>query len=132
MAGSNKYAIAGAALTALLCCGGGADALVITQTTNGTNLLNALVPNQAQFSSISASYTTGAAAQAGTYTGFTSPPVTIGNGIVLSSGNAVDTPGPASSSNIPAPVRAAGQHRKLMRTPQVRSPIGTLRSTPPW
>jgi hypothetical protein len=34
-----------------------ADALVVTQDTNGTDLLNALVPNQAQFTSISASLT---------------------------------------------------------------------------
>jgi hypothetical protein len=100
MHAQKKYAIAGAAFA--MWWAGSANALVVTQTTNGTNLLNALVPNQAQFSGITATYTTGAAAQVGTYTGFTSPPVTLGNGIVLSSGNAVQTVGPASPSDIPS------------------------------
>src|SRR5439155_7747256 len=34
-AAQRKYAIAGAALTTLMCCAGGADALVVTQDTNG-------------------------------------------------------------------------------------------------
>jgi hypothetical protein len=39
----------------------------------------------------SVSITNGAAAQFGTYTGFTSPPVTIGDGVVMSSGQVVQT-----------------------------------------
>jgi hypothetical protein len=64
-----------------------AKALGITPTTDAVALRNALATNPSQFSSISASYTTGDSAQVGTYTGFTSPPVTIGNGVVLSTGN---------------------------------------------
>lgn len=103
-----KYVVSGAVLAWCLGTIGHADALVVTQDSNGTDLLNALVPNQAQFSSISASYTAGAAAQIGTYTGFTSPPVTLGNGVVLSTGNAIDTKGPASSANVPSTDKGGG------------------------
>lgn len=74
--------------------GGEASALVVTNTSNPAALTSALVTTPSNFNSISASYTQGDDAQVGTYTGFTSPPVTIGNGVVLSSGNAVDTVGP--------------------------------------
>lgn len=92
------------ALAGVLIAGAGAAnaGMIVTQDSNGTNLLNALVPNQSQFNSISASFTTGNAAQVGTYTGFTSPPVTIGNGVVLSTGNAVDVVGPANASDVPS------------------------------
>ncbi|HEY1299686.1 MAG TPA: choice-of-anchor L domain-containing protein [Stellaceae bacterium] len=100
--------IAAAALAAASCYAADASALLVTQDNNGTDLLNALVPNQAQFASITASYTTGAAAQVGTYTGFTSPPVTIGNGVVLSTGEAVQTVGPASPSDIPSTDEGGG------------------------
>lgn len=79
-----------------------ASAMAVTQTTDGTILLNSLVTNTAGFSSLTATYTDGNAAQVGTYTGFTSPPVTIGNGVVLSTGNAVDTVAPASSGSSPS------------------------------
>ena len=68
-----------------------AAALTVTQTTNGGTLLNALVANPTDFASIGATYSVGAASQVGTYTGFTAPPVSIGNGVVLSSGQAVQT-----------------------------------------
>lgn len=96
-----RYMFAAAGLAFLLGASQNAQALSVTQTTDANTLLNALVPNTSQFTSISASYTTGAAVQVGTYTGFTSPPVTIGNGVVLSTGNAVDTVGPASPLDIP-------------------------------
>jgi hypothetical protein len=108
MNSEKKFTVAAAALTLALCSASSANALVVTQDTNGTDLLNALVPNQAQFSSISVSYTAGAAAQVGTYTGFTSPPVTLGNGVVLSTGNAVDTKGPASPANVPSTDKGGG------------------------
>jgi hypothetical protein len=73
---------------------GEASALVVTPTTDSGALTGALVANPSNFNSISASYIQGNAAQVGTYTGFTSPPVTIGNGVVMSTGNASDTPGP--------------------------------------
>lgn len=80
----------------------GAAALTVTQTTDGTTLGNSLVTNTVGFSSFTATYTVGNAAQVGTYTGFSSAPVTIGDGVVLSTGNAVDTDNPASSSNVPS------------------------------
>jgi hypothetical protein len=85
-----------------------ASALNITQDTSGANLLNALVPNQSQFNSISVAFTLGTAAQIGTYTGFTSPPVTIGNGIALSTGNVIDAVGPANASDIPSTDHGGG------------------------
>lgn len=91
-----------------LAAAGTGHAMSVTQTTDGTTLLNALVPNQSQFSSLSASYTVGAAAQIGTFTGFTSPPVVLGSGVVMSTGNAVDTVGPASSSDEPNSFEGGG------------------------
>jgi hypothetical protein len=90
------------ALALAISASGSANALVVTQDTNGADLLNALVPNQAQFSSIAANYSFGNSAAVGTYTSFTSPPVTIGNGIVLSTGQAVQTVGPASPGSSPS------------------------------
>jgi MYXO-CTERM domain-containing protein len=102
-----------AGFLSFLASAGGANALVVTQDTNGTDLLNALVPNQAEFGSISASYTAGAAAQVGTYTGFTSLPVTLGNGIVLSTGNAFDTKGPASAGSLPSTDEGGGSTAEI-------------------
>jgi hypothetical protein len=80
-----------------------ASALTVTTTTNGGDLLNALVPDTSGFASISATYSVGASTQAGTYSGFTSPPVTIGNGVVLSSGLASQTTAAFhSSGNAPS------------------------------
>ena len=82
---------------------GQANALTITPTTNGTALLTALVPSQAGFGTPTASYTFGGPTQVGTFTGFTSGPVTLpGGGIVLSTGNAADTTAAShSTSNLP-------------------------------
>ncbi|MHB1206663.1 MAG: choice-of-anchor L domain-containing protein [Rhodospirillaceae bacterium] len=93
-------AIFTAACLAAVLAASTASAMVVTQDTNGTNLLNALVPNQGQFTSLSASYTAGDAQQVGTYTGFTSPPITIANGIVLSSGIATQVVFPHPGSYI--------------------------------
>jgi len=87
--------IGGAACTIMLATS--ASAMVVTQTTNGTTLGNAL-GGGGGLTINSVTVANGAAAQFGTYTGFTSPPVTIGDGIVLSSGNAVDTTAASHSS----------------------------------
>ncbi|MCC6469764.1 MAG: choice-of-anchor L domain-containing protein [Alphaproteobacteria bacterium] len=87
---------------ALVAASGAAGALTITQDTTGANLLSALAPNQAQFNSISVTYSFGAASQVGTYAGFTTPPVMIGNGVVLSTGNVVDVVGPANATDTPS------------------------------
>lgn len=63
-----------------------AQALTVINTTTPTSLTSALVTNSAGFGTIGATYTMGDPTQGGTYTGFTSGPVTIGNGIVLSTG----------------------------------------------
>jgi hypothetical protein len=97
----SKHVLTAAGLVLLFGMSQHAQALTVNQTTDAATLLNALVPDPSQFAGISASYTTGAAAQVGTYTGFASPPVTIGDGMVLSTGNAVDTVGPASPFDIP-------------------------------
>jgi PEP-CTERM motif len=62
-------------------------ALSITQTTNGTTLGTALGGAGLTINSVTTN--NGAASQFGTYTGFTSPPVTFGDGVVLSTGLAV-------------------------------------------
>ena len=64
--------------------------LSVTQTTDGTALGTAL-GGGGGLTIDSASVTNGAASQFGTFTGFTSPPVISADGIVLSSGKAVDT-----------------------------------------
>ena len=66
-----------------------ASALSVTQTTNGTVLGTALGGGGLTIDNVI--ITNGAVSQFGTYTGFTSPPVTIGNGVVLSTGQAVET-----------------------------------------
>lgn len=98
------YVVAGSAFMAL--SASAAHALVVTQTTNGSDLAAALGGAGLTINTVTTP--NGAASQFGTYTGFSSPPVTIGNGVVLSSGNAVDTVGPASSSDIPSTNTGAG------------------------
>lgn len=66
-----------------------ASALTVTQTTNGTTLGTALGGGGLTINSVTTS--NGAASQFGTYTGFTSAPVTIGDGVVLSTGQVVQT-----------------------------------------
>lgn len=67
----------------------GASALSITQTTNTLALGNALGGSGLVINSVV--LTNGFASQFGTYTGFTSAPVTIGDGVVLSTGQVVQT-----------------------------------------
>jgi hypothetical protein len=62
-------------------------ALNVTQTTDAGALQAALGGTGLTINSVS--ITNGAASQFGTYTGFTSPPITIGNGVVMSSGQVV-------------------------------------------
>jgi hypothetical protein len=64
-----------------------ASAMTVTQTTDGTTLGTAL--GGAGLTIDSVTVANGTAAQFGTYTGFTSPPVVIGDGIVLSTGQVV-------------------------------------------
>ena len=66
----------------------GANALTITQTTNTTALGTALGGGGLTINSVTIN---GNAAQFGTYTGFSSAPVTIGDGVVLSSGQVTQT-----------------------------------------
>ncbi|MBK9306197.1 MAG: choice-of-anchor L domain-containing protein [Nitrospira sp.] len=64
-------------------------ALSITQTSNTATLGTALGGTNLTINSVTIN--NGAASQFGTYTGFTSGPVTIGDGIVLSTGQVVQT-----------------------------------------
>ena len=79
-----------AACAFLLATSASATTLIVTQTTDSAVLATALGGGGA-LTINSASVTNGAASQFGTYTGFTSPPVTIGDGVVLSTGKVVDT-----------------------------------------
>jgi len=75
---------------ALLPTAASATTLFVSSTTNGAALATAL-GGGGGLTINSASVTNGAASQFGTYQGFTSPPVTIGDGVVLSTGRAIDT-----------------------------------------
>lgn len=74
--------------------------LLVTPTVD-TGVLSSAVKGNG-ISNVTASILHGANSQFGTYTGFSKPPITIGNGIVLSSGNVADVVGPAQSSDNPA------------------------------
>ena len=74
----------------MLASSASATPLTITQTTDGTALATAL-GGGGVLTINSASVTNGNANQVGTYTGFTSPPVVIGDGVVMSTGYAVNT-----------------------------------------
>ncbi|MGH9647363.1 MAG: choice-of-anchor L domain-containing protein [Bryobacteraceae bacterium] len=78
------------ACVSVLAATASATTLIVTQTTDGTALATAL-GGGGGLTIDSASVTNGAASQSGTYTGFTSPPVTTGDGVVLSTGKVVDT-----------------------------------------
>lgn len=65
-------------------------ALIVTQDTNSANL-SAALGGGGGLTITSATVVNGAAVQFGTYTGFTNPPVTMNNGIVMSSGLATQT-----------------------------------------
>jgi PEP-CTERM motif len=91
-----SFAIVAAACVGILASATVASALSITQTTNGTALGNAL-GGGGGLTIDSVAVTNGHAKQFGTYTGFTSGLVTIGDGIVLSTGKVVQTT--AASNN---------------------------------
>ena len=59
--------------------------VLVTPTTNPADLQSAL--NATGLTITSVSIVNGTDGQFGTYTNFTTPPVTIGNGVILSSGN---------------------------------------------
>ena len=90
---TNRGKFALMAAVCLLFAANIASALIVTQTTNSSDLSTALVgANGAGGLTInSATVINGSADQFGTYTGFSSPPVTIGDGVVLSTGLAVQT-----------------------------------------
>lgn len=67
-----------------------AFALTIAPTTN-TSALGAALGGGGLLTINSVTINNGASSQFGTYTGFTSPPVTIGDGVVLSTGQVVQT-----------------------------------------
>ncbi|MGZ6275863.1 MAG: choice-of-anchor L domain-containing protein [Syntrophales bacterium] len=76
-------------------------AMIVTQTDNVADLQAAL--GGAGLTIDSVAITNGTTGQFGTYTGFTSPPVTIGNGVVLSNGQVSQTTAAFhSSSDIPS------------------------------
>jgi hypothetical protein len=74
-----------------------AFALTVTQTTDGNALKTALGGTGLTINSVSAAQ--GDVNQFGTYTGFNSAPVTIGNGVVLSTGVAAQTTAAFKSTN---------------------------------
>ena len=84
----NKLHLSAAACAFMLATS--VSGLTVTQTTDGTTLGTAL-GGGGGLTIDSASVTNGAAVQFGTFTGFTSPPVISADGIVLSSGKAVET-----------------------------------------
>lgn len=93
-----SFAIAAAACAGILASATVASALSITQTTDGTALGYALGGSGLTINSVE--ITNGNEwKQFGTYTGFTSGPVTIGDGIVLSTGKVVQTTAASSSNN---------------------------------
>jgi hypothetical protein len=75
-------------------------AVIVTQTTDGTTLGGALGGSGLTINSATAAV--GNAAQFGTYTNFNLGPVTIGNGVVLSTGQVGQTPAPANSGSLPS------------------------------
>lgn len=89
---SNKisFAIVSAACGAILASATFASALSITQTIDGT-VLGAALGGGGDLTINSVAITNGYAKQFGTYSGFTSGPVTIDDGIVLSTGKVVQT-----------------------------------------
>ncbi len=97
---SNKisFAIVSAACGAILASATIASALSITQTIDGT-VLGAALGGGGGLTIDSVAITNGYAKQFGTYTGFTSGPVTIDDGIVLSTGKVVQTTAASNSNN---------------------------------
>jgi hypothetical protein len=85
-----SFAIVAAACAAILGSATFASALSITQTTNPT-VLGAALGGGDGLTINSVTITNGAAKQFGTYKEFNSGPVTIGDGVVLSTGKVVQT-----------------------------------------
>jgi PEP-CTERM motif len=84
------FAMVAAACAGVLASATFASALTITRTTDGT-ALGAALGGGGGLTITDVMRTNGTAKQFGTYTGFNSPPVTIGDGIVLSTGKVVET-----------------------------------------
>ncbi len=76
------------------------SAVIVTQTTASGALSSALGGSGLTINSATAA--NGGAVQFGTYTNFNLGPVTIGNGVVLSTGQVSQTPAPASSGSSPS------------------------------
>lgn len=84
------FAMVAAACAGILASATFASALTITRTTDGT-ALGAALGGGGGLTITDVMRTNGTAKQFGTYTGFTSGPVTIGDGVVLSTGKVVQT-----------------------------------------
>lgn len=94
-----SFAIVSAACAAILASTTFASALSITQTADGT-ALGAALGGGGGLTIDSVDITNGNEwKQFGTYTGFTSLPVTIGDGIVLSTGKVMETTAASNSNN---------------------------------
>ena len=93
-----SFAIVAAACAAILSSATFASALSITQTIDGA-VLGAVLGGGGGLTIDSVAITNGYAKQFGTYTGFTSGPVTIGDGIVLSTGKVMETTAASNSNN---------------------------------
>ena len=91
-----------AACAFVLATAASATTMTVTQTTDGT-ILGPALGGGGGLTIDSASITNGDDAQFGTFTNFTSPPVTIGDGVVLSTGFAENTTAAShSASNLPS------------------------------
>ena len=91
-----------------VCFAAESHALTITNTTNTTALATAL-GGGGGLTVNSVAYTNGASTQIGTYTDFTSAPVTLGDGVVMSTGLATQTTAAfISGGNSPDTTTGAG------------------------
>lgn len=85
-----KFTLVAAVCSFSLLAANIASALTVTQTTNSADLSTAL-GGGGGLTINSATVINGAATQFGTYTGFNTGPVTIGDGVVMSTGQVVQT-----------------------------------------
>jgi MYXO-CTERM domain-containing protein len=79
--------------------------IIVTPTTDPASLAAALNPTGLTIDSIVIN--NGAAGQFGTYTNFTTPPITFAPGVVLSSGLVAETPGPSNPGSLPSTATGA-------------------------
>ncbi len=93
---SQSLALCGAASLALASLTSAQAALVVTPTTDSAKLASSLGGQGLTINSVSVK--AGAAEQFGTYTGFNQGAVTLGDGIVLSTGFAANVSGPARAN----------------------------------